>query len=293
MPIDPAYRIGFIGAGRVGMGLAWGLARKGWRVEGIASRSETPARKLAAAIPDCRVHGDAQALADAADLVMLAVPDDAIATVCARIRWRRGQSAVHCAGAAGLEALSDAVAQGAQAGGFHPLQMFTDPETALRGLPGCTVAIEAEPPLFDTLAAMADTLDCHTLRVPPGARVLYHAGAGYVAAFVNALAREAYRMWGPLGLTEAEAMRALLPLLRGTADSIERLGPARGMAGPVSRGDVGTVRRHIEAIGTLDSDALELYRAIALRTVALGIERGSLSAEKAEELRALLAPRRT
>lgn len=280
--------IGFIGAGRVGTALAWGLARKGFRITGVANRSPAGAQKLAAAIAGCNIHASAQALADGSDLVFVTVPDDAIAETCARIRWHEAQSVVHCSGATDLAALGAAAASGAQVGGFHPLQMFTEPETALRGLPGCAVAIEAAPPLFDALAEMAGALECHTLRLPPGTRVLYHAGAGYVAAFVNALVKEALGIWEPLGLSEPEALRALLPLLRGTADSIERLGPARGMAGPASRGDLGTVERHLAALAALDPKSLDLYRMLALRTVALAIERGSLGAEKAAELRALL-----
>ena len=84
--------------------------------------------------------------------------------------------------------------------------------------------------------------------------------------------------------------RALLPLLRGTADSIERSGPALGMAGPVSRGDVGTVEKHLRALGALDAGLLDLYCRLALRTVTLGIERGSLNPEKAATLRELLKP---
>ncbi|MBI2319047.1 MAG: DUF2520 domain-containing protein [Betaproteobacteria bacterium] len=288
MDVDPNFSIGFVGAGRVGTGLAWGLARRGYRVAGVASRSQASAQRLAAAIPRCAVHGDTQALADAVELVFLTVPDDAIAAACARVVWRKGQSVVHCSGATELDALAAAAAGGAQVGGFHPLQMFTDPETALRGLPGCAIAIEAAPPLGDRLAAMAQALGCQTLRLPSGTRALYHAGAGYVAGFVNALAREASRIWGALGLTEEEALRALLPLLRGSADSIERLGPARGMAGPISRGDLGTVERHLAALAPLGGDTLELYRALALRTVALAIERGSLGPEQAARLRALL-----
>ncbi len=283
--------IGFLGAGRVGTALAWALARRGYRVAGAASRNEAGVRRLAAAITGCAIHASAQTLADACDLVFITVPDDAIAQVCAQVRWKKGQSVVHCSGATELAALDAAASSGAIIGGFHPLQMFTDPETALRGLPGCAIAIEAEAPLFDTLAKMAEALECHTLRLPPGTRVLYHAGAGYVAAFVSALTKEALKVWAPLGLSEKEALRALLPLLRGSADSIERMGPARGMAGPASRGDLGTLKKHLTALAALDRETLDLYRALALRTVALAIERGSLDAEKAAELRALLQSR--
>ncbi len=283
-----APTLGVIGAGRIGTALAWGLARKGYAVAAVASRSRDSAERLAAGIAGCRALPDPQVLADSVDLVLLTVPDDAIAATCAGLNWRAGQAVVHCSGATELVALAPAASSGAHTGGFHPLQMFTEPETALRGLPGCTIAVEAEPPLLETLCAMAAALGCHTLRLPPGKRALYHAGAGYVAGFVNALVQDALRVWSPLGLSQTDAIRALLPLLRGTADSIERSGPALGMAGPVSRGDLGTVEKHLRAIEGLDPGLLELYRGLALRTVTLGIERGSLPPDKAAALRALL-----
>ena len=290
MSLPDSPTLGFIGAGRIGTALAWGLARQGYAVAAVASRSRDSAEKLAAGIAGCRAMPDPQSIADSVDMVLLTVPDDAIAATCAGISWHAGQAVVHCSGATELLALAPAASSGAQTGGFHPLQMFTEPETALRGLPGCTIAVEAAPPLLETLTGMAAALGCHTLRLPPGERALYHAGAGYVAAFVNALVRDALRVWSPLELTQADAIRALLPLLRGTADSIERSGPALGMAGPVSRGDVGTVEKHLRAIEALDAGLLDLYCRLALRTVTLGIERGSLTPEKAAALRKLLKP---
>jgi len=288
MSLPDSPTLGFIGAGRMGTALAWGLARKGYAVAAVASRNRASAERLAAGIAGCRAMPDPQSLVDGVDLVFLTVPDDAIAATCAGLSWRAGQAVVHCSGATELLALTPAASSGAHTGGFHPLQMFTEAETALRGLPGCTIAVEAEQPLLETLCAMAESLGCHTLRLPPGKRALYHAGAGYVAAFVNALVQDALKVWSPLGLSQADAIRALLPLLRGTADSIERSGPALGMAGPVSRGDTGTVEKHLRALGALDAGLLDLYRRLALRTVALGIERGSLTPEKAAALRALL-----
>jgi len=292
MPPANFRTLGFIGAGRIGIALARGLARKGYAVTGVASRSRDSAEKLAAGIAGCRAMPDAQSLADSVELVLLTVPDDAIAATCAGLKWRAGQAVVHCSGATEILALAPAASSGVHTGGFHPLQMFTEPETALRGLPGCTIAVEAEPPLLKMLTGMAEGLGCHTLRLKPGERALYHAGAGYVAGFVNALVQDALRVWSPLGLSQADAIRALLPLLRGTADSIERSGPALGMAGPVSRGDVGTVEKHLRALAALDAGLVDLYCRLALRTVALGIERGSLTPEKAAALRELLKPPR-
>src|SRR5204863_296524 len=82
-------------------------------------------------IPGCRALATPQAVADAADLVLLTVPDDAIRAVADGVRWRPGVAAVHCSGAAGLDVLAAAAAAGAAVGSCHPLQSFADAAAAL------------------------------------------------------------------------------------------------------------------------------------------------------------------
>jgi predicted short-subunit dehydrogenase-like oxidoreductase (DUF2520 family) len=265
-------RLGFIGAGRVGRGLSLALSRCGYEISGVASRA----------------RGDAQALADSSDIVFLTVPDHAIASACASLRWSRSQSAVHCSGAAELSVLQAAADAGAQVGGFHPLQMFADPEVAARGLAGCAIAVEAAEPLAAKLEAMVSALGARLLVVPPGARAAYHAGAHYAAAFVCALLAEGTKIWGRIGIAPDDALRALLPLLRGATDAAAHSGPARAMAGSIARGDVETVKRHVAALEKLGPDIKRLYCALALRTIPLALEAGGVDAARAEEIRRAL-----
>src|SRR5712691_8481467 len=97
-------KLGFIGAGRVGTGLASAFARAGVDVVAVASRSVASAQALAKRIPYARVCSP-QETADRADIVFLTVPDDAIEAVASRIKWRAGSAWVHCSGAAELDAL--------------------------------------------------------------------------------------------------------------------------------------------------------------------------------------------
>ncbi len=281
-------RIGFIGAGRVAKGLAWGLAQAGHSVVAVASRSLDSARQLAARIPDCRAVADAQDVVDRADLVFVTVPDDAIAAVAANLNWRRGLAVVHCSGATEVAALEPAEHAGAQTGGFHPLQLFADPEVALAGLPGCTIAIEAEGSLLSQLELLAAALRCRTLRLPPGCRPRYHAAAHYAAGFVITLLKEAADLWQGFGIERDNAIRALLPLLRGTVASVERSGLAQGLAGTYSRGDIGTLEKHLAELGRVGPDALHLYCELALRSIPLGLERGGYDENRAEAMRMLL-----
>jgi predicted short-subunit dehydrogenase-like oxidoreductase (DUF2520 family) len=91
------------------------------------------------------------------------------------------------------------------------------------------------------------------------------------------------------GVDEREALAALLPLLRGTVDAVVDGGLARGMGGCVARGDVGTVRAHLQALEALDGDAAGLYRELTRRTIPLGLERGTLSPARAQEIEDVLA----
>lgn len=261
-----------MGAGRVGRGLSLALSRCGYTIAGVASRA----------------RGDAQKVADASDIVLLTVPDDAIAAVCGSLGWKKGQSAVHCSGAAELTVLQPAADAGAQVGGFHPLQMFADPEVAARGLSGCAIAVEAGEPLAAALKAMVAALGARLLVVPPGGRAAYHAGAHFAAAFVCGLLAEGVEIWRRIGIPPEDALAALLPLLRGAADAVEHSGPARAMAGAISRGDLQTVKRHVAALGRLDPKLRELYCAIALHTVPLALAAGGVDAARAEEIRKVL-----
>ena len=281
-------RLGFIGAGRVAKALAWGLAGSGHSVVAAASRSMDSAGQLAARIAGCRASTVAQDVVDGADLVFITVPDDAIAAVAASVMWRRGMAVVHCSGATEVATLEPAARSGAAIGGFHPLQLFADPEVALAGLPGCTIGIEADGQLAAQLEALAAALGCRTIRLPPGCRVRYHAAAHYAAGFVITLLKQATDLWQDFGVEREDAIRALLPLLRGTAASVERSGLAQGLAGTYSRGDIGTLEKHLAELSRVGPDVLRLYCDLALRSIPLGLERGGYDEKRAEAMRVLL-----
>lgn len=263
-------RVGFIGAGRVGKGLSLALSRAGYEVVGLARRSGTPS---------------AQEIVDRADLVFLTVPDDSLIAVVESLSWKPDMAAVHCSGAAELSVLSAAARAGAAVGGFHPLQMFADPEVAAKGLAGCAIAVEADEPLASALIAMAEALKARPLRVPAGARAAYHAGAHYAGPFIAALLAEAVGIWSRIGIAPEDALAALLPLARGATDALLHSG-LRAMAGSVARGDVRTLERHIEALSALDPDLRDLYCRLALRTIPLA---SALTPARADEIRACLS----
>src|SRR2546425_4702975 len=282
--------LGFIGAGRVGTGLASGFARAEVEVLAVASRSVASARALAKRVPGARACAP-QEVADRVDIAFLTVPDDAIAAVASSLKWRAGSACVHCSGAADLDVLRKAVADGARAGGFHPLHMFGEAGQTAAALAGCAIALAGPDTLVEKLERLARVLDAKPLRLPEGGRALYHAAANFSGAFVIALIQEAIALWGKLGIAEADALAALLPLVRGTADNAEKLGTAGGLGSAIARGDAGTIRRHLDVLAKEAPDSLELYRILSLRTIPLALAKGTLKPEAARDITALLLSR--
>ncbi len=279
--------IAFIGTGRVGATLAIALHRAGMPVQHVASRSAASAAALASRLPGCR----AVPVSDAAraDLVFLTVPDDSIAAVADALPWRAGQHVVHASGATEVAALRAAADAGALTGGFHPLQIFSDPDTALGLLAGSSVAIEGPPPLEAQLHQLAAALGMHPIRLPPGARALYHGGAGFAASFLLSMLHEATRVWRAFGVSEADALRALLPMAQGTLTAAARKGLAQAIAGPASRGDFGVIARHLQALEQLGAPHAAFYRQMSRRQLDLLQSSGRLNESQCAQLRQLLA----
>ena len=280
--------LGFVGAGAAGSALARALTRAGLPVVAVWSRRPERARTLAAEIHGCRAVGTAQQVVDAADLVFLAVPDDAIQAVCAALRWRSGIAVVHASGARSLDVLEAARIAGAQVGSFHPLQALTNTPGDLDRLSGSIVGIEAEEPLRRTLVDLAQRIGGRPLMLSGSDKVLYHAAAVVIANYTVTLAWLAADLMTALGLSRDDGLRALLPLLRGAVSNLEEIGLPGALTGPIARGDVATVRDHLTALARERPQLEPLYRALARPTVALAREQ-RLSEESAAALLALLA----
>ncbi len=276
--------VGIVGAGRLGSALAIALRSAGYRVAAISSRSAESAARLAGLLPGARSYATAQAVADAADLVFLTVPDGCIEAAAAAVHWRAEQFVVHCSGAGSPDLLSAAAAAGGHIGVFHPLQTFPDYDAAGR-LAGSYVGVQGEDATACVLVEAAHALRMHPIRLQRGQEALYHAGAVMVCNYLVTLASLATDLWEPLGLGRQDALRALLPLIRGTVDNLERYGLPDAVTGPIARGDARTVARHLEALEERAPAAAALYRQLGIHTVPIALAKGTVNTQQAAALR--------
>jgi predicted short-subunit dehydrogenase-like oxidoreductase (DUF2520 family) len=281
--------IGIVGAGAVGSALGVALSRAGWPVAAVASRDEARRERFRSLVPGVRAFAEPTALLDEVELIILAVPDDAIPAIAAGLRMYGGQAMVHTSGALGAEVLEPARAAGTQVGAFHPLVAFADTERAVAALRGATVAVEGDDELASLLAEMAEAIGATAVRLAPGSKAAYHAAAMFAAGGVVALLDAIAELGAIAGLDEAGSLAIYGGLVEQTLGNARALGIAAALTGPMVRGDVGTIRRHLAALKRSAPGVLPLYRALAEREVAIAEARGALAPELAARIREAVA----
>ena len=287
--MDEPPLVGIIGAGAVGTALGAALHRAGWPVVAVASRDAHRRERFRSLVPGARAFAEAPALLDEVELIVLAVPDDVIQQLAGQLRLYGGQALVHTSGVLGSEVLEPARAAGTQLGTFHPLIAFADTERAIAAFHGATVAVEGDDQLIAHLADMAEALGATAVRLAPGSKAAYHAAAVLAAGGFVALLDAIAELAGAAGLDEQGALAVYGGLIEQTLGNARALGIRAALTGPMTRGDIGTLQRHLDAMRRLAPDALPLYVAAAEREVTLAQSRGSLAPEAAESMRRILA----
>jgi len=273
-----------VGAGRMGRGLGLALSQQGAVVR-LFSRSQ------GVLLAPLAVAGTgAGALADAvgdARLILLAVPDDAIAGQAVNLE-RTGRVTgdhviLHLSGLLNRSALEVLAPTGAALGSFHPLQTIADPAAAPALLRGAVAGIEGDPRALAAAWHLAERLAMRPVELPASGKAAYHAGASIVANYTVTLMGLAQRLAEGAGVSPVEARRMYLPLLEGALENLRKLGPVHGLTGPVRRGDVETLSAHLAA---LDPAAADLYCRLGLAALELAREAG-LRPELAERVERL------
>jgi predicted short-subunit dehydrogenase-like oxidoreductase (DUF2520 family) len=285
-----APSVGIVGAGPVGTALGLAISRAGWPVLGVASRDAGRRERFRSLIPGARAFVEADAILDEVELVILAVPDDAIPSVVDSMRLYSGQALVHTSGLLGAEVLQPAVAAGSQIGAFHPLVSFTaDIERSAEAMKGATVALEGDDRLVGLLADLAEALGAVPVRLPRGTKPAYHAAAVLASGGLVALLDAVVTLGAAAGMDERGSLAVYGRLVEQTLANARTNGVNAALTGPIARGDAGTVEAHLAALRRLAPDAVELYLAAARRELGLIEARRTLSPDQLERLRSALA----
>lgn len=287
--------VAIIGAGRVGGAVGYLLSRAGYTIT-AAARTAGSAQKAAAFIGAKRSETDVSNAARAADIIFITTPDGAIKDTCRILAKsgaiKPGALVIHMSGAHSLDLLESAGEVGALRAVIHPLQSVPSMELGVKNIPGSYFRIEADSSGIDICREIVKALGGIELRMPGWvsdrhSAALYHAGAVAVSNFFVSLIHYGLRFYISLGAERDVALKAVLPLIKGTLKNIEEAGIPSALTGPIMRGDIETVIGHIDAMKQRAPELLPLYLALARETVEVATERG-LPKEKAEEMLRLL-----
>ncbi len=285
----PRLGIGIIGCGKVGatIGVAWRQA--GHAIIGVSATSAGSLERAEDMLPGVPVLPPDD-IAERAELLLLAVPDDAIEPLVTGLsklgRIHSGQILIHCAGRHGIDVLEAGTRLGALPIALHPSLSFTGTGVDLPRLRRSTVAVTAPAPIRPVGEALVVEMGAEPIEIAEADRPLYHAAITHASNHSITIISEAMEMLAEVGVEDAS--RVLSALVDASVSNTLQNG-SKALTGPVSRGDLGTIEVHLAALSEYSLSvsspaARDSYRALARSTTAKALSLGRITEAQAQEL---------
>lgn len=297
-----ARTLNIIGAGRVGrtLGKLWHDARV-FRVQSMLTRGAESARE-AVAFMGTGSAVETLAAMSPADQWLLATPDAELALVAQNLAavgvLRAGDVVFHCSGALASGELRAVVTDSARSASLsgvsvhvasvHPLKSFADPADAVRTFAGTWCTAEGDAAALAMLKPAFEAIGARVVRIDPQHKTLYHAASVLVCNNLTALMEAGLQCYEKAGISRADAMAMMEPLVRETVDNVFKLGTVKALTGPVARGDHAVVARQLDALHATDPRVAEIYRALGVIAVKLARAQGGAGAVSSKAIEQLL-----
>jgi predicted short-subunit dehydrogenase-like oxidoreductase (DUF2520 family) len=278
----------------VGAVLGSALRAAGHAVVGASGVSDASRERIETLLPGVPALA-VQDVVERAELVLLAVPDDALADLvnglAATGAWQTGQLVVHTSGRYGYSVLEPALRQGAIPLALHPAMTFTGTSLDLSRLADCCFGVTAPGPVLPVAQALVVEMGAEPVVVSEADRPLYSAALAHGSDHLVTLVTQAAQLLRDAGVDDTD--RLLGPLLHASLDDALRRGDD-ALTGPVARGDAATVLAHRKVIAeaaarTDAADVLAAYQAMARATAQRALASGRLQPRAAEALLDALA----
>jgi predicted short-subunit dehydrogenase-like oxidoreductase (DUF2520 family) len=293
LPHPARLAVGVVGAGRAGTAMAMALGRAGHRVVAASAVSQASLGRIGRSLPQARVLAPEQVV-EAADLVLLTVPDDALPGLVGGLAATgvrlEGRLLAHASGRHGLAVLEPAVRAGALPLALHPVMTFAGRPDDADKMVGISFGVTAPEQLRPVAEALVVEMGGEPVFIADDKRGLYHAALASSANYLVTLVAAASDLLAKAGVPDPARM--LGPLLGAALDNALALGDL-GLTGPVARGDAETVAAHIDVIAAAAPEALGAYLALARLTADRALAAGTLTSADAQRLLGVLSgPRR-
>ncbi|MEQ9310391.1 MAG: DUF2520 domain-containing protein [Balneolaceae bacterium] len=238
-----------IGNGRLGGALSRALNEAGYKVMEVYDKGES--------------------IKNLGDWIFIATPDSEISKVVSDLTFKfknlDGKNIFHSSGTISYSILEELQKLGAETACFHPLQAITNKTDSFKGI---YFDLEGDEEAVSTLERLAENLGAKSIRVTPKEKELLHISAVMASNYLVTLADMAIQVSGASGIPQRTLVDALLPLMESSLKNLTELTPSEALTGPISRGDVQTIQKHIKLLENED-DLLVLYKKLGLQTLEL------------------------
>jgi len=279
-------KIGIIGTGVVGTAVGVVLNQKGYEITGAYDIKAESTDQLVERI-SCTPHTSPQEVSRSADILFITTNDAAIGKVVDTLAdsgaFYDGQVVVHMSGAQSSEILDPAKDFGARVLSVHPLQSFANVDGAIKNLPGSVFSIEGDKDAYDVGVGIVEALDGEYFFIDRKAKPLYHAGACVVSNYLVTLIDFGLKLLESTGIPRSAGIRALLPLIQGTVNNIQNVGIPRALTGPIARGDLSTILKHLDCLEEMAPELMKLYSWLGFYTTQIAVEKGTIDNSAMEE----------
>lgn len=262
---------GFIGAGKVGVSLGKYFKEKGKNVGGYYSKSPKSAA-WAASFTETKRYKSLEEIISSCDMIFFTVPDDAIASVWKEAKpFVYGKIIAHCSGLCSSNIFSDAASTKSTAYSVHPFCAISDRISSWKKLDGALFTIEggddkSQSEILNMFAEMGN----RTCIIRAEDKVKYHAAASLASNHMLAVFSMAKELLLECNFSEKDAERELYQLARGNLDNILSQGCTKSLTGPIERGDIDTVKKHLEV---LEEDYRNAYLANSKQLLKIAREK--------------------
>ena len=263
--MPPKPQIAIVGPGRLGGALSLALTEAGYRVSEVISRNTPDSRKRAQEI--ARAIGSVATTPKTSKLdshlIWLCVPDREISAVARALShsvgWK-GKIAFHSSGALASDELDLLRRRGAAVASVHPMMTFV--RGSIPSLKGVAFALEGDAKAIRLARKITRDLGGDAFSISKTNKIAYHAWGGFSSPLLVAMLVTAERVANAAGLSAAQARKIMLPIVRQTLANYSALGPAGAFSGPIVRGDVPVVQKHLRTLQKIPR-AKEVYGALA------------------------------
>ncbi|CEG59209.1 Rossmann-like and DUF2520 domain-containing protein [Legionella fallonii] len=264
--------VNIIGAGHLGKTIGHLLVKnKLVKIGSICNRSETSSINAIKFIGQGKYCPTINELPHA-DITFITTPDDLISVTCEELSKnkfiKKGSVVLHCSGSITSDALISVKERGCYVASVHPMRSFAKPELSVEQYAGTYCAIEGDKEAFPYVHSLFNSIGSITYEIDKIKKSSYHAAGVFASNYLVTLAQQALSCMKEAGVENEMAMHVITNIMRGTVSNLEKtLSPEQSLTGPIKRGDISTIMKHIESL--TDVEQKHLYSTLGKATLHL------------------------